>query len=177
MVDRRTFVDERKFARIVIRRHKAPGAIALLRKARALDDDELYASDFDPVEPLETIADVHGAQRAALELFLVLMRHHGEPAARQIFARWGEPPTKASMAEIKNYGLLDRLDMMRPRPNVQQLARKIAQENQGRAAGERIGPRGSTDPAAIERHLRLWVAKRRTEIAAGTWHGPFPPEG
>jgi hypothetical protein len=69
--------------------------------------------------------DIWEFEQAAYELFREIMSIHGVVQARRIFLEFGRPPTKRKLARIKNYGLLDRLDLM-SKPNVEKLAREIA---------------------------------------------------
>lgn len=58
------------------------------------------------------------AKLAALHLFREIAAKHGVGRARAIFAMWGNPPSKAKLATIKNHTILQRLDMMKPKPSV-----------------------------------------------------------
>ena|SRR5579872_2626232 len=128
---------------------------------------------FASIEGVESIA---GCTKMAFLLFMMIYERHGDRAARQIFAKWGTPPSPGRIRQIKNLGLFDRLDLMKPEPNVSKLAREIAAEN--RALSPRMrpkGPTGSTDENTIDRHIRRLQAKRRRSMQVGTWWGPFPP--
>jgi hypothetical protein len=116
---------------------------------------------------------IPGAKHMAYLLFMVIREHQGDRAARRIFAMWGNPPTPARLQQIANVGLLDHYDMMKPRPNVQRLARELAEQNKTRPRSEQRGA-GSTDPITLEKHIRRQIALRKKAMKAGTWLGPFP---
>jgi hypothetical protein len=100
-----------------------------------------------------------GAELRALRTFLEIEKHHGEEEARRIFARLGKKPGKREIKEREGFDMLSRFDMMEPRPNVDHLARQIAEET---------GRTFDTAKAYINELRR----KRRDMIAAGTWAGP-----
>jgi hypothetical protein len=96
----------------------------------------------------------------------------GEQIARRIFAQWGTPPTAKKIGMIKNWGLLDLYDLMKE-PNVQELARKLAEENKALPRAQQRGP-GATDPVTLEKQIRRQVTLRKARIKKGTWLGPIP---
>lgn len=102
-------------------------------------------------EGMDTIG---GCEDAAYLLFARIYRHHGIAEARRIFMKFGSAPTARKIAQIKNLGLLDRYDMMKPTPNVQRLARELAEENKTLPPRDRWGPRGTTNPATLDKHIR-----------------------
>jgi len=118
----------------------------------------------------EGMDSIGGCKKAALDLFIEIEKHHGEKTARAIFAMWGTPPTKARIATIKNWGLLSRLDIM-SEPNVQQLAREVAEENKKLPRSQRRGA-GSTSVIALEKHIRRQIDERKEKLANRTWCGP-----
>jgi hypothetical protein len=109
----------------------------------------------------ETIDTMPGAKYAASLLFCLIEKHHGLAAARSIFNMFGTPPSAARINHIKNLGLLDRYDMMKPKPNVQRLAKELAAENEKLSREERWGPRGTTDPLVLDKHIRRLIQKRK----------------
>jgi hypothetical protein len=123
----------------------------------------------------EQLDPVHAAKLKALDLFCEIRGKLGDARARRIFAIWGTPPSASKMAKLKNYGLLDRLDMMKPKPVVLKLAKQLAKENLLLPRGEQRGA-GSTDAHALEKHIRTLVKKRESGLKAKTWHGPITPE-
>jgi hypothetical protein len=57
-------------------------------------------------------------------------------------------------------------DTMMPRRNVQKLARQLAEANKKLAVKDRYGPRGSTDPLVLDKHIRRLIARRRVKRPA-----------
>jgi hypothetical protein len=55
---------------------------------------------------------------------------------------------------------------MMPKSNVQRLARDIADKNKKLPKGERYGPRGSTDPLILDRHIRRLISRRKSKLRA-----------
>jgi hypothetical protein len=115
------------------------------------------------------------AHKAAYWLFQQVKAYAGLTAARAAFVHFGRPPTTRRRNEFKNYGLLDRLDMMKPKPVVLQLAKQLAKENALLPRSEQRGA-GSTDVHALEKHIRDIVKKRETGLKKGTWTGPITDE-
>jgi hypothetical protein len=91
---------------------------------------------------------------AAIQLFEKIEEHHGEKAARRIFAELGRPPSKSAMNKVKNRQLLFRVLVEAPKGNIHAWAGRLARENETLPRKERHGPSGTTDPATMERHLR-----------------------
>ena len=112
-------------------------------------------------------------RRALLTVFLEIRKRYGEREARRLFSLWGNPPTPARLRKIANLGLLDRYDMMRE-PNVQLLARELAEQNKQLPRSKRHGA-GSTNATALEKQIRRLLDERKRGMAADTWMGPFPP--
>jgi hypothetical protein len=93
---------------------------------------ELIGSCFNQVlDPMEA------ADLAAHWLFWVAVEEFGAPSARQIFSKLGADPSPMKVKRIKNAGWLDRFDMMKPKPNISQLARELYDENQLLPKGQR----------------------------------------
>jgi len=113
-------------------------------------------------------------EQALYRLFRVLVDHRGIAEARRVFLEYGREPSKRKLATFKNYGLLDLHDLMKPEPNVQRLARELAEENKTLPRGERRGPTGTTDPMTMLRHLRRLLADREKALKNGKWRGPVP---
>jgi hypothetical protein len=116
------------------------------------------------------------AKNAALHLFLEIRESLGEQEARHIFGMWGTPPTADRIKEINNLGLLDLYDLMKPKPDVQRLARELAEENKKLPRQQQRGA-GSTDPIALALQINRVRKERKAAIKRGTWRGPFPPKG
>jgi hypothetical protein len=108
----------------------------------------------------EGLDTMPGAVNAASNLFREIERHHGLAEARRIFAKLASPPNARRLNHIKNESLLNQLDMMKPAPDVQRLARKLAEENKALPRGQRHGPRGSTNPVTLDKHIRRLRDKR-----------------
>ena len=108
-------------------------------------------------EGLDTIP---GAIDAASNLFREIEKHHGLTKARRIFAKLASPPTARRLNQIKNESLLNQSDIMKPGPDVQRLARKLAEENMALPRKQHHGPRGSTNPVTLEKHIRRLRDKR-----------------
>jgi hypothetical protein len=96
---------------------------------------------------------------AAHRLFRAIMDDLGEAEARRIFLNQGAWSTPRKLADIKNDGVLIQYDMMKPEPNVQQLAFRLASENKKLPKKEQRGA-GSTNAFALER-LRAHCTGRR----------------
>jgi hypothetical protein len=107
-----------------------------------------------------------------VERFGVDDRHRGIDEARRIFDKFSAPPSPQRVAEIKNWALLDLCDLFAP--NVRKLARELAEENKTLPRAERHGPRGSTDPFVMDRHIRRLRKERKEALEKGTWGGPVP---
>jgi hypothetical protein len=103
------------------------------------------------VEGIDTFG---GAERLAYGLFNRIEKYHGRAEARRIFLKFGSPPSARRLGYIKNQALLDRLEMMKPEPNVQRLAQELAEQNKAFPREQRHGPRGSTNPITLEKHIR-----------------------
>jgi hypothetical protein len=89
----------------------------------------------------------------------MITRAHSIREARRIFYRFGAPPSAERLRQISNYGLLDRLDFMRPRPVIQRLARELAEENKRLPRAQQRGA-GGTEVLALEKHIRRQVKLR-----------------
>jgi hypothetical protein len=116
---------------------------------------------------------IRGCKHVARQLFTLIKTRHGERTTRQIFAMWGTAPTDRRLGLLKNMSLLDRLDVM-PEPNVMELARQLAAENESLPREEQRGP-GSTNPKALDKQIRRIRDFRAAHMERGTWLGPFPP--
>jgi hypothetical protein len=111
----------------------------------------------------EGVDTIPGAEYAAYLLFRLIEKHHGKAAAYRILTKFGTPPSAALINRIKNLSLLDRYDMMRPEPNVQRLARQLASENERLAREDRWGPRGTTNPLTLDKHIRRLLQGRNNK--------------
>jgi hypothetical protein len=149
------------YPRMLIERLSKPGADTPLQP-----DQCRYAS-------LEGSESVYGCEYLAYLLFMTIRAQHGDRIARRIFAKWGTPPTANQLNRIANMGLLDRLDMMEPKPNVQRLARELAKENKLLPRSKQRGA-GTTNPITLEKHIRRVRDLRIAHMKKGTWAGPFP---
>lgn len=79
------------------------------------------------------------------------------------------------MATIRNHGLLDCYDWMKPKPVVLRLAKQIAEENKLLPRSEQRGA-GSTDVHSLEKLIRTLVEQREKALKARKWYGPVNHE-
>jgi hypothetical protein len=103
---------------------------------------------------------------AAAKLFHEMQGEIGLAEARRVFAMIGMPATAKQRAINKNMELLALYDTMMPKSNVQQLARQLAEKNKKLGREDRYGPRGSTDPLVLDKHIRRLIAKRKAKQRA-----------
>jgi hypothetical protein len=103
------------------------------------------------------------AFKMAYYIFTESVAHVGIDRTRSAFLHFGKPPNKALMKNIQREGLLRRYHMMKPKPNVDQLAEQIADENKKLPREERSGPRGSINVSSIAKHLRRLIKQRNKE--------------
>jgi hypothetical protein len=54
---------------------------------------------------------------------------------------------------------------MKPNPNVQKLALRLAKENENLPQKDRHGPRGTTNPQTLDKHIRRLLAERKTRLS------------
>jgi hypothetical protein len=92
-------------------------------------------------------------------LFFAIARHHGDDVARRIFDESGPMPKRLRTA-LRNATLLDRYDMMKPKPNVARLAREVAKENKGLPKEQQRGA-GGTSPSNLEDFIRDLLDARK----------------
>ena len=97
---------------------------------------------------------------AAAKLFQEMEKEIGLADARRIFKEIAGPPTPKQRAGWKNMELIMRYDSM-AQPNVQRLARKLAEENRNLPRELRHGPTGSTNWKVLDKHIRRLNAHRR----------------
>jgi len=114
---------------------------------------------------------IESAKSYALRLFIQIQIKHGEEVARKIFAGWGKPLSKTQRAEIKDWEILARYDQMSPWPNVQKLARELAEENKALPPDEQRGA-GGIDENNMDEYIRRLRRDRKKGLADGTWQGP-----
>jgi hypothetical protein len=100
---------------------------------------------------------------AAAKLFHEILTALGEAKARRIFTSISFPRTPKQEAVLRNMELLINYDAMMPKPNIQKLARQLAEANKTLPVERRYGPRGSTDPVVLDKHIRRLVARRRAK--------------
>jgi hypothetical protein len=136
---------------------------------------EMFPAETGRISFSDTIDSVFGAERAAYTLFVQIKRYHGLQKARRILTKFGSPPTKRKQVMIANHRLLDRYDMMRPKPNIQRLARQLAKENESLPRNQQRGP-GAIDAHALEKQISRQLKLRKIGMEKRTWWGPFPSE-
>jgi hypothetical protein len=100
---------------------------------------------------------------AATKLFHDMQAKIGLAEARHIFTSISLPRTPKQEAVLKNIELLALHDTMMPKPNIQELARRLAEANKALPIERRYGPRGSTDPLVLDKHIRRLIARRRAK--------------
>jgi hypothetical protein len=104
-----------------------------------------------------------GAWMRVQHLRAELEKVYGEDRARQMLREAGSRNRRRRREqEHARWLLLDRYDTM-PEPNVDALARLIAEESPGQ------------DIDAIDRQIHRALAERKQKLAAGTWRGPGAP--
>jgi hypothetical protein len=89
----------------------------------------------------------------AAKLFSKISKDLGAADARRIFTSISAPRTPKQEAVLRNMELLSHYDTMMPKPNVQKLARQFAEANKTLPVERRYGPRGSTDPLVLDKHI------------------------
>jgi hypothetical protein len=136
-------------------------------------DPRIEASIAQLAETFRAAPPFDDWRRVLVTVFLEIRKRYGEREARRLFSFWGNPPTPARLRKIANLGLLDRYDMMRE-PNVQQLARELAEQNKQLPRSEQRGA-GTPNPIALEKQIRRLLDERKRRMAADKWIGPFPP--
>jgi hypothetical protein len=97
-----------------------------------------------------------------VELFQGIQKEIGLEDARRIFKEIAGPSTPKQKAGWKNAELVARFVCM-AEPNVQRLARDLAEENRNLPRELRHGPTGSTNPAVLEKQIRRLLAKRKSK--------------
>jgi hypothetical protein len=97
----------------------------------------------------EELFPTGAAEKAAYYLFDNIREQLGVEEARRIFLKFGKDPSPTKLKKIKNAGVLDRYDMMKPRPNIAELARQMFAENQALPSGQR----STTTLTSIEKHI------------------------
>ena len=75
----------------------------------------------------------------------------------------GAPVSRRREQERARWLLLDRYDTMKPEPNVDALARQIAEG------------KPNQDVGSIDRQINRALAERKQKLAAGKWRGPGAP--
>jgi hypothetical protein len=123
-------------------------------------------------DPLNGIEDIGGCQYIASLLFGLVERRHGRGWACRIFLTLGSPPGARRLRKFKNWALLDRLDLMKPTPNIQRLARELAEENRILPHNDRWGPTGTTDWVQLDQQIRRACRDRSKHEKRGDWWGP-----
>jgi hypothetical protein len=127
-----------------------------------MDEDETVVFSHPANTPFGALLRIH-------HLFNVIAAHHGEEIARKMFQEAGTPLSRRRQQERARWFLLERYDAMTPKPNVDSLARKIAEQEPERTF------------EAIEAQIYEAIGERKKKLAAGKWRGPgapaLPPEG
>jgi hypothetical protein len=113
--------------------------------------------EFDPYST--GIDTIDGCEHAAYLLFTEIYTRHGIVEARRIFMKFGAEPTRTRLRLITNLALLDRYDMMKPRPNVERLAKQVAEQNKKLPREQQRGA-GGTDWKNLDKHIRRMLDER-----------------
>jgi hypothetical protein len=113
----------------------------------------------NPHVRFEVSGRIDKCELAALAFFCAIEKHVGLEEAYRIFSKFGTPPSDRKRALIKNLALLDLYDTM-DKPNVQRLAWQLAAENKTLPPEERWGPRGTTSPVTLDKHIRRLLEER-----------------
>jgi hypothetical protein len=99
---------------------------------------------------------------SAAKLFHEMQTEIGPEDARRIFKEIAGPSTAKQRAGWKNMELVMLYDCME-QPNVQQLARELAEKNRNLPRELRHGPTGSTNPAILDKHIRRLLDRRASK--------------
>jgi hypothetical protein len=126
--------------------------------------ENLLKDIYHPIEMME------GARFRALKLFWDIEKHHGEEAARSVFADLGRPPSRMKIKQRRKFDILVRYDRMKEK-NVSALALKISEENRLLPKEERAGA-GGINPIALDKYIRRALEEREQGLKDGTWNGP-----
>jgi len=97
---------------------------------------------------------------AAAGLFHETQKEIGLGDARRIFKEIAGPATPKQRAGWKNMELVTLYDCME-QPNVQRLARELAEKNKNQPRERRYGPTGSTEPAVLDKQIRRVLRRRK----------------
>ncbi len=115
--------------------------------------------------------ELEAARAEADDLFWTIVVRIGMPEAKEIFGALAKPLSKEQQRAVQNSLLLDLYNSFAHTAqrhhaawSVQKMADWIAKANSLLPMEARIGPRGSTSPATVDKHLRRLLAKRRKVI-------------
>jgi hypothetical protein len=107
---------------------------------------------------LPSVETLSGAQKRLLHSFLEIGRHHGWKKTRQMFKNYSREPNATEQAYIRKLEWLERLDSMKPRANIKQLARDLLKEK----GISRDNPKFQNQFEALERKIRRAKQNRAT---------------
>ena len=117
--------------------------------------------------------ELEAAQAEAADLYSTIVMRIGMEEAKEIFGNLAKPLSKEQHRELQNTVLIDlyshMLDIARRRNipwSVHEMARFVAQLNSLLPTDARMGPRGSTAHATLDKHLRRLLARRRRAKAS-----------
>src|SRR5262249_21661573 len=99
----------------------------------------------------------------AAKLFHRISKDLGTADARRIFTSISAPRTPKQERVLRNRELLSHYDTMMPEPNIQKLARQFAEANKTLPIERRYGPRGTTDPLTMDKHIRRLIKRYRAK--------------
>jgi hypothetical protein len=90
-------------------------------------------SDWEPPKQRRRSTDdvktLRGAEARLLSIFAEIVHHHGLEKTREMFENYVRLPTALDLEDYGKMKLLERLDNMKPRPNIKQLVRELIEEN------------------------------------------------
>ena len=98
---------------------------------------------------------------AAAKLFHKISKDLGAADARRIFTSISASRTPNQERVLRNSEMLIKHDAMMPKPNIAKLARQLAKANETLPVERRYGPRGTTEPFVMDKHIRRLLARRR----------------
>jgi hypothetical protein len=126
--------------------------------------ENLLKDIWHPIEMIE------GARFRALKLFWDIEKHHGEEAARAVFADLGQPPSRMKIKQLRKFDIVEQYDRMKEK-NISALALRISQENKLLPKEERAGA-GGVNPVALWKYIDRALKEREEGLKDGTWNGP-----
>jgi hypothetical protein len=126
---------------------------------------------------LPPVSTLHGAQLHLLWAFTQINHHHGLEKTRVMFSNYCREPGSPELCDMYELQLLQRLDTMKPEPNVKELARLMVAENATSPTPDpKLIPEYDGDEGRIRANLEQYIyrlKKKRGELMAS--FGPASP--